>query len=306
MRVLNVDVPDDLSARWQGLLAPVWQPFFVEPDEGFVTPSTAPAIPPWKVGGWHTLSDDLRDTFKAWRVRGARPVVWFDEESFLALPRPGRARLVRSQVDRRRGAVPTVRRWAGHFDVSALRSQADGHRFVWWPSLLAQNPEPVLVELVLDGQLPSRHDEVGASTWEWSRDLLPHARELAGTFPASSGPNCFGTVLAAAGAAGATDWVVQEPFDQWLRTSCARGGDDDHVGTVLVWRDRDGLPVHAAVTLGDGWALEKPAQTWWAVRGVHDVRDLIKFNRAWGQRLERHQIVDVARGVTTSGQGLRA
>jgi hypothetical protein len=292
MRILNIDVPEDLLARWREFLAPEWQPFFVQPDDGFTTPPIAPDITPWAASGGQTLSDDLRDTFKAWRVQGASRVVWFDEASFMAMPRSDRARLVRSQVDRRRGVVPTVRRWAGRLDVAVLRRQADGHRFVWWPSLLAQDPEPVLVDLVEDGQLPSRHQEVPASTWNACRDLLPHAEEIVGTFPLSSGPNCFGTVLAAAGKADASEWVLQDPFEHWLQTSCVRGGDDNHPGTVLVWRDRERLPVHAAVTIGDGWAMEKPAQTWWTVRGVHQLRDLIKVNRSKGQRLERHRIVD--------------
>lgn len=128
-------------------------------------------------------------------------------------------------------------------------------------------------------------------TWRACRDVLPRAEELAGTFAERSGPNCFATVLAAAGAGDDDAWLLQPAFEDWLRTACTRGGRDDRPGTVLVWRDGEGLVQHAAVTIGDGWAMEKPAQTWWTARGVHDVGALVKANRVSGQRLERHQIV---------------
>jgi hypothetical protein len=57
---------------------------------------------------------------------------------------------------------------------------------------------------------PSRHGEVKS----WPTEILPRARELAGTFPGGSGPNCFGTVMAAAGVEGAADeWMQRQPFD---------------------------------------------------------------------------------------------
>lgn len=121
MRVLGIDVQRDLLARWRRFLAPVWQPFFVRPEEGFASTRSSNL---WE------LTADLRCTYTAWRVRDATIVVWFDEASFMALPRRDRARLVRSQVDRGRGAVPSVRRWRSDFDHARLRDQADGHRFV--------------------------------------------------------------------------------------------------------------------------------------------------------------------------------
>lgn len=281
LRLLGIDVSDDLVDRWRGYLAPEWQPFFVDSTEGIVAPQ-----PPHSV----TLTDDLRDTFKAWRVKGSKNHVWFDEGAFMSLPRTQRSRLVRAQVERNRGAVPTVKRWQSLFDATTLRAQADGHRFVWWPTLVDQHPSEVLAGHVCDGQPASRHREVKASTWRRCEQLLPRAREIAGQFAQSSGPNCFATTLAAAGHADPHTWVVQEPFEEFLATSCTSGGRDEDPGTVLVWRDGDGAPVHSAVTLGDGWALEKPAQTWWTPRVVLGVRDLIKANRCRGQRLERHHI----------------
>ena len=285
MRVLDIDVPASLVARWRGWLAPAWQPFFVDDVDGW--PSVA--APP---GGSTSMTDELRDTYTVWRLRGPRDrVVWFDEVSFLALPRADRASLVRSQAERRRGAVPSVRRWSATFGGEALRRQADGHRFVWWPSLVDRAPEAVLAGHVEDGQPASRHREVRAATWRACRDVLPAVEALAGTFAPSGVANCFGTTLAAVGAGEGDERVVQAPFEAFLASRCVPGGDDRSPGTVLVWRDRDGQPFHSAVTIGDGWAFEKPAQTWWTPRVVLEVRQLVAVNRSVGLRLERHRLV---------------
>ena len=217
--------------------------------------------------------------------------MWFDEPSFLAMPRADRARLVRSQVEIGRGAVPTVRRWQTTFAESMLREQADGHRFVWWPSLVEPHAAQVLTAHVQDGQPSSLHRAVGADTWRRCAPLLPNARLLAGSFATSVTANCFGTTVAAAGEGDGDERILQDPFDDFLTDRCAPGGADGEPGTVLVWRDRSGQPAHSAVTIGDGWALEKPAQTWWTPRVVLGVRQLIAVNRSPGLRLERHRLL---------------
>jgi len=284
MRLLEIDIPDELMNRWRRYLAPEWQPFFVRSQDGFSFPKMdeAPAF-----------TDDLRCTYTGWRIRDATSIVWFNEESFMDLPPGDRARLVRLQVQRRRGAVPSVRRWQDDFDVEQLRSQADGHRFVWWPSLLDENPEPVIRAQVEDGQLATRHEEVSEETWRRCKDVLPGARDIVGAFPRSSGPNCFGTTLAAAGHADIGERVLQDRFESFLKECCVQGGRDEDVGTVLVWRDKDRLPFHSAVTIGDGWGVEKPAETWWTPRIVADAAQLVKINRSVGLRLERHHLVPI-------------
>lgn len=103
-------------------------------------------------------------------------------------------------------------------------------------------------------RISSQHREVSGTTWNAVAAVLPGARGLAGTFASGSGPNCFGTVLAAAGVPDAEfEWMQLAPFEDWLRSSTTpvRRGDD--AGTVYVWRDVGGVPAHAAVSLGDGW-----------------------------------------------------
>lgn len=282
MTAVGIEVDRGLFDKWSEWLAPEVQPFFVD-DKG--------EWPEALGSGDVVLSPELRDTFKVWRLRDRADVVWLDEGTFMGLDHDRRRRLVRAQASRGRGAVPSVRPWADLVDVEVVRVQAGGHRFVWWPSLIGQRRESVLKRFIADEGDGARHRGAPTSTWRSCDTLLPSARELAGTFATGSGPNCFGTVMAAAGVNGAADaWMLQAPFQEWLETACVPGGNDDQAGTVLVWRDSSGLPVHAAVTIGDGLALEKAAQTWWTPRVVATVQEIKRASRAPGQRLERHRV----------------
>lgn len=172
-----------------------------------------------------------------------------------------------------------------------VREQADGHRFVWWRSLLAGVEEPTLKDYVEQGRRPSRHDEVPEKTWRSAEDLLPEARRLAGKFPSGSGPNCFGTVMAAAGVPGAESvWMQREPFETWLSDSARPGGRDTDLGTVMVWRSRDGMAQHAAVTVGSGWTVHKPSQGWFDPVQVLSTSDVKSSTRRRGHRMQRYTL----------------
>lgn len=287
VKVLDIPVSAELLSSWQRWLAPEVQPFFVDSLRGW----------PKSMRRERSLSSELRDTYQAWRIDRSLEILWLDEACFHDMSRAQRMALLRAQVDNRRGAVPSVRRWSDVLDPEGLRARADGHRFLWWPSLVAASPGDILSRVVRAGpngdqlEAPaSRHREVARATWHRCAEVLPNARRLGGSFPAASGPNCFGTVLAAAGVEADSAWIDQPPFDAWLDGRCRSGGADDEPGTVLVWRDRSGKPVHAAVTIGDGWALEKGSQDWWTPRAVRAVGEVIRTSRTRGQRLERHHI----------------
>lgn len=284
IRVSGIDVPHRLIRRWRSWLAPDPQPFFSSPTG---KPSTRSAD--------GVMTPELRDTFRTWKIDRGAQVTWLSERMFRSLDRDVRAALLRQQVSLGRGAVPVVRRWEDLLDPKVLRAQGDGRRFVWWPSLLGADAATILERAVSQDRLRSRHAEVPEEVWGRCSSVLPRARELAGTFPEGSGPNCFGTVMASCGHRGVADgWVLQRSFQGWLDERTRKGGDDSLPGTVLLWRDAERCPQHAAITIGDGWALEKPSQEWHSARVVLDVRDLIKANRVRGMRLERH-FVDAAK-----------
>jgi hypothetical protein len=243
VRVLGIDVGDDLLARWRDWLMPEVQPYVVPrqvaSDLGLVDEPEG-------------LAMELRDTFWLYDTAGAA-VVWLTRTEARRLP-----------ADVRRGQ-PAPHRWRTA-DVERDRDR--------------------VVRFVEEGRRPSRHDEVGS----WSG--LPGARALAGRFPDRSGPNCFGAVMAAAGVAGADrEWMQREPFEEFLEARTIAGGDDDEPGTVLVWRSPDGLVQHAAITLGDGWALHKPSQGWMSPTKVLAGRDAKLSARSPGRRLERRRLV---------------
>jgi hypothetical protein len=143
---------------------------------------------------------------------------------------------VRAQLTIDRELVPSVRSWLSVVG-DAAREQADGHRFVWWRSLLDGCEEKVLKDYIEEGRRASRHDEVAGHVWDAVARTLPAAHTLAGTFATATGPNCFGTVMAAAGVVDAdTVWMQRESFERWLAERTRSGGDDAGPGTVLVWR----------------------------------------------------------------------
>jgi hypothetical protein len=282
MRLLNIDPPDDLVRKWERWLAPEFQPFIVTADQA---------------AGWAlTVGDEptdlvVRGTFNIYQLAPEQRIVWLDEATFHALPGPVRTGLVRAQIEHDRDFVPSVRAWS-HLFGAAVKEQAGGHRFVWWRSLLDAAPEIVLRSVLSDGLLASRHAEVAASTWDHAATLLPRARNLAGTYADGAGPNCFGTVMAAAGVPGADEiWMQREPFEEWLAAGTRPGGRDDEVGTVLLWRSTgDGSVQHAAVTLGDGWAVNKSSQSWTDPRMVLSVPEVMRYSRTVGWRLTRHRL----------------
>lgn len=294
MRVLNIEVSDALLASWQDWLAPETQPFFLTKEESVdLPPQTSRPDQPVLRGIPPTVSElhPLRDTFQVPNVAHNLIPIWLSEEEFTKLPAKLRSRLVRAQVDHGRGAVPTVKHWTDLLDEHLLRQQSDGYRFVWWPSLVKIRPTDILQRVISDEFPPSRHEDVSAKTWTRCADVLPNARRLSGTFAPHSGPNCFGTVMTAAGVPNVEElWMFQAPFEQWLAQTATAGGDDQDPGTILVWRNNDGLAIHAAVTIGDGWVLEKPSQGWLSPRSILPIREVIKAGRKNGVHLKRYAI----------------
>jgi hypothetical protein len=62
-------------------------------------------------------------------------------------------------------------------------------------------------------------------------------------------------------------------------------------GTVFVWRDAGRAVQHASITLGDGWLLHKPSQSWMTPRKVRTVSEVKRSTRTAGWRLQRRTVV---------------
>lgn len=142
------------------------------------------------------------------------------------------------------------------------------------------------------GVAPGEHAQVSSATWARARPILPGAETLAGTFSATgSGANCFVTVGAAAdGIARADEWMQTEEFETWIarrKTPWSGTARDDDPGTVLAWTEHGRL-AHAGITLGDGWVLHKPSQSWSSPRLVWTVHHLVHSWTFSGTRLSRH------------------
>lgn len=60
-------------------------------------------------------------------------------------------------------------------------------------------------------------------------------------------------------------------------------------GIVLVWHEH-GHIAHAAVTVGDGWAISKPSQSWSSPTVIWTVRETVDSWRIPHTRLSRHRL----------------
>lgn len=273
MKALAIDVDQSLLASWRSWFAPDRQPFPCGPADLEVLGGVGGTID----------ADDETDTFHMYSGQW----VWLTQSEFEALSLATRRRLLRG-----RKALGRLRDLPTETDL--LHDHAVDSRIVWWPSLIGVVGDQPIVRYIEDGVGPSSHDQVIGSTWDQAEKTVTRARELGGTFASSSGPNCFATVMAAAGVAGAEGtWMLQEPFEAWLSlaaTLTRNRRHDDEPGTVLVWRDQTGLAAHAAVTIGGGFALCKPSQSWSSPRVVWSVGNTIAAGRYKGTSLSRHRL----------------
>lgn len=65
----------------------------------------------------------------------------------------------------------------------------------------------------------------------------------------------------------------------------------DEVGVVQVWRSTsDNAVQHAALSLGGGWMLHKPSQSWMTPRKVLTTAQVKRSTRTAGWTLSRHQL----------------
>lgn len=256
--VLGITVSAERFAQWREWFTPGEQPFRsdVLPEELRIACRRL---------NTSALPMEIVDVFSVYRSVAPEWILLTGDE-FAALPAPARRALACTRRDTT-GAVL----WPDHAGAAVVR---------------------YLLAFIEKGMAPSEHHRVREETWERCATLLPSAHELAGTFPSGSGPNCFGTVMAAAGVPGADgEWMQREPVESWLaeHTERIRGTRHDaEPGVILAWRNEEGILLHACVTLGDGWVLNKPSQAWFSPRVVWPLRTAIRHARQVGARLERH------------------
>lgn len=197
---------------------------------------------------------------------------WLNESDFLAL-RP-----------RHQRALLAVRRQTGRPKTMPA-----------WTSELATTGDRLMLDWIASGAVrPSRHEDVPAGVWDHASPLLPRARQLAGTFaPTGSGPNCFGTVMAAAGVADTEDVQIgPDQFQTWIdqHTEPINGTPhDNEPGIIFGWTEHGKL-AHATVTIGSGWMLAKPSQSWSSPRLISTVRETVNSWRYPDTRLSRYRL----------------
>lgn len=261
VQVLGIPVDRALIGAWRDWFAPRKQPFRM--DE--LRAEVADVLPVTSVDPTMEWVDTFFMYAGTWG--------WLHETAFMAL-RPSQ-----------RIALMAVRR----------RSVRPKKLVPVWPSELVRAGDEVIFRWIADAVRPSRHREVPAAVWRRTQHVLPDAQRLAGTFETSgSGPNCFGTVMAAAGTPDTQQVQIgPDRFQSWLddHTEQVTGtSTDGEPGIVFAWTEHGKL-AHATVTIGDGWMLSKPSQSWSSPRLVRTVREVVDKWRYPDTRLSRHRLV---------------
>ena len=243
--------------------------WFAPPEQPFRTDLLSPdlraAIPQRDM----EPTDEWRDTFFMY----AGTWTWLTETEFMDLrPSQRRAALAVRRKNVRPKSMPV------------------------WPAELTAAGDKLMLDWIASGAVrPSRHQAVPGHVWDQAADRLPRAQQLAGTFPhTGSGPNCFGTVLAATGVNADDTQITPGAFETWLEkhTEPITGtAHDNEPGIVFVWTDHGEL-AHATVTIGDGWMLTKPSQSWSSPRMIWTVREAVSSWRYPDTRLLRYRLTD--------------
>lgn len=258
--VLGVPVDDTLVSTWRGWFAPPVQPFPIH----LLRSDVAADVPGHQV-------EPTPEWIETFFMYGGR-WIWIDENAFLALA-PGRRRSL----------------------LAARRKSTRPKKIISvWPTELDAVGDQLMFDWISSSVRPSRHRSVGMDIWHRAAGPLPAAQQLSGTFAGSgSGANCFGTVMAAAGEPVADTQVPPQRFRKWLdaRSEPIKGSYcDAEPGVVFVWTEHGKL-AHATVTVGAGWMLTKPSQSWSSPRMIWSVQEAVASWRHPGTRLSRHRLL---------------
>lgn len=298
--VPGCEVPQGLFERWSSLLVAEHAPFFVTEGARSLLPDGAVCLTRAEFNQT-SPSLELRDSYRTYDVKpeGAF-VTLLSHAEFRSLPLGAQRALLRLQWELGRGQVYD-REWVRRVLPTAERAVVDepsvfdtpeGEKLaldhaVWW-GLSPEARRRWLVAFISEDQPPDPSAPPRLGWWDRiERRHGPAVRALAGTFPRSSGPNCFSTTLAAAtpslptALSVAALWLHQEPF---LRGLAERGyAPDDSLterdplppGAVLVWAGRDGSLRHACYVVDGELALNKDSQAWFVPRRLAPVRAVL-------------------------------
>ncbi|MBX3088178.1 MAG: hypothetical protein KF742_06785 [Cryobacterium sp.] len=178
------------------------------------------------------IDESLVDCWRSWLLPERQPFIlprsfcdaqgWSDERKTLDFEILDAFELYGVAADQ--AIVSLTRAQSRVLSTEIRQLQRTPHR---WPGQDPAKDRYRAIKYVESGRRPSRHTEVAQATWRHATGLLPGATKIAGTFPDRSGPNCFGTVMAAAEVLGAAEeWMQIEPFENWLSNNCVPGGND--------------------------------------------------------------------------------
>lgn len=282
LEILNCRIDNATLTAWKEHFAPTAQPFFVRRQ--FPLPSRSGSRWLDSSAVREALSLSAHDTFATYEVASdARHLLLLDEGAFESLPPELRAELLHEQLAVGRGGVVQVHDLTEHLtrsEIDRVTAAASDGLVVWWPSLFATLSDAtqarLLADFASDDRPPCRRAELSPEHWRRALRAISGIPSRAGTFHPDSGPNCFGAVIEAFTGRHITRRTERYEFETWLGARVAGPGAAEELGTVLLWRDDHNALQHAAVSLGDGYAFHKEAQTWWSPWQVVRLTEVIE------------------------------
>lgn len=281
MEILNCRIDNATLTAWKEHFAPTAQPFFVRRQ--FPLPSRSGSRWLDSSAVREALSLSAHDTFATYEVASdARHLLLLDEGAFEAMPPELRAGLLHGQLEVGRGGVYPMQDLTEHLtgsEIDQVSTATSGGLVVWWPDLFAALSEATqarLLAVFASDYRPPCRAELSPRHWRQALRALPGILSRAGTFHPDSGPNCFGAIIEAFKGQHIQRRTERNEFETWLRARVAKPGVTDELGTVLLWRDDHDALQHAAVSLGDGYAFHKEAQTWWSPWQVVRLTEVIE------------------------------
>jgi len=279
--LLGCQVSEDQFASWEKLLVPEVAPYFYVADIDLPADSLILSRKTFSAAGFDLA---FRDTYTTYAVsHDAGWVVLLTSAQFDALPLLTQQALLAAQCQHKRGQVypwEQVEKFLSPFSVEIEPRcvTISGSRYVVLDTKIWALLTPDVRRQWLIDYIQSDTPTVCLSSEYASRCTNPIVRQLAGTFAATSGANCFSTTLAcvthdqATARTIANFWLHQEPFFQGLARRGYQLRTDLSVSTpdlsdaVLIWQDANGQAQHACYLAEHGFVLNKNSQAWYSPR----------------------------------------
>jgi hypothetical protein len=293
MNLLGIPVSNKLFKTWSKVFVYPYAPFFL--TEG-LKPKT-PTLHLTRSESRATIQNlSFHDSYATYNVGSeATWVTLVSNQEFQTLPKELRLELLQLQAKLRRGQTYTFDEYKNLLKDEELEQARvytfefegkeilDLNHTLWW-SFSFETQKRWLAKFISEGRTDCLSRALNKKEWQVIKKRYPAVRHLVG-FADSSGPNCFSTTLAALfdeekAKSVSSLWLQRETFlreieKRGYQRSESKINADLPSGSILVWQNDKGIQ-HACFYIGNGFALNKDAQAWFAPRQILKLESVLE------------------------------